>query len=161
MLQICNNQITRMTEIIRIPNIENYTQEIINGELILTPKEIYISEDEFNRIILNSSKILSCIVKNGEEIISKKTKYLAILIDIWKSMPTQKIFQTTTFNIKLTNQYGLNGYKWCPELKFSIQYRDSKYTMKEVLNMIKLNNYTILIMLRLVTGQIIKYKYNL
>jgi len=27
-----------MTELIRIPNIENYTHEIINGELILTPK---------------------------------------------------------------------------------------------------------------------------
>lgn len=150
-----------MTEIIRIPNIENYTQEIINGELILTPKEIYISEDEFNRIILNSSKILNCIVKNGEELISNKTKYNAILIDVWKSMPTQKILQKTTFNMKLTNQYGLNGYKWCPELKLSIQHKDSKYTMKEVLNMVKLNNYTILIVLRLATGQIIKYKYNL
>jgi len=31
-----------MSEIIRIPNIKNYTQEIINGELILTPK-IYMS----------------------------------------------------------------------------------------------------------------------
>ena len=31
-----------MAEIIRISNIENYTQEIINGDLILTPKEIYI-----------------------------------------------------------------------------------------------------------------------
>ena len=150
-----------MTEIIRIPNIENYTQEIINGELILTPKEIYISEDEFNRIILNSSKILNCIVKNGEELISNKTKYNAILIDVWKSMPTQKILQTTTFNMKLTNQYGLNGYKWCPELKLSIQNKDSKYTMKEVLNMVKLNNYTILIVIRLATGQIINYKYNL
>ena len=29
-----------MTEIIRIPNIENYIQEIINGELVLTPKKI-------------------------------------------------------------------------------------------------------------------------
>lgn len=27
-----------MSDIIRIPNIENYTQEILNGELILTPK---------------------------------------------------------------------------------------------------------------------------
>jgi hypothetical protein len=27
-----------MTDIIRIPNIENYTWEIINGELVLTPK---------------------------------------------------------------------------------------------------------------------------
>jgi len=38
-----------MTEIIHIPNIEKYTQEIINGELILTPKENYITEDELNR----------------------------------------------------------------------------------------------------------------
>ena len=39
-----------MTEVIRIPNIENYTQEIINGELILVPKKQYISENELLRI---------------------------------------------------------------------------------------------------------------
>ena len=33
-----------MTELIRIPNIENYTQEIINGELILISKTIYARE---------------------------------------------------------------------------------------------------------------------
>jgi hypothetical protein len=64
-----------MTEIIRIPNIEKYTQEIINGELILTlkrvPFETYITEDEFNRTILNSSKIVECIVKDGEKIYFK------------------------------------------------------------------------------------------
>lgn len=30
---------SKMTELIRIPNIQNYTQEIINGELILTQKK--------------------------------------------------------------------------------------------------------------------------
>ena len=150
-----------MSEIIRILNIEKYTQEIINGELILTPKENYITEDEFNNILLNSSKILDCIVKNGEEIISNRTKYKGILIDIWKSMPTQKILQTTTFNMKLTNEHGINGYNWCSELNLSIQNKDATYTMKEVLNMIKLNNYRIKISIRLGTGQIINYKYNL
>jgi hypothetical protein len=29
-----------MSEIIRIPNIENYVQEIKNGELVLTPKNL-------------------------------------------------------------------------------------------------------------------------
>jgi len=29
--------------VIRIQNIENYTQEIINGELILTPKKQYMT----------------------------------------------------------------------------------------------------------------------
>lgn len=150
-----------MTEIIRIPNIEKYTQEIINGELILTPKENYITEDELNRSILNSSKILNCIVKNGEEIISNKTKYRSILTDIWKSMPTQKILQTTTFNMKLTDENGINGYSWSPELKMSIQGKDSKYTMKEVLNMIKVNNYSIQISILLETGKTINYKFNL
>lgn len=34
-----------MTEIIRIPNIENYIQEIINGELVLTPKNLKNTSD--------------------------------------------------------------------------------------------------------------------
>ncbi len=37
-----------MTEIIRTPNIENYIQEIINGELVLTPKNLKkFSADDF------------------------------------------------------------------------------------------------------------------
>lgn len=150
-----------MSEIIRIPNIEKYTQEIINGELILTPKESYITEDEFNRTILNSSKILDCIVKNGEDIISNKSKYRSILDDIWISMPVQKILQTTTFNMKLINENGLDGYRWCPKLNLSIQNKDAKYTMKEILNMIKVNNYSIKITIQLETNTIIKFKLNI
>ena len=63
--------------------------------------------------------------------------------DIWKSMPIQKILQTTNFNMKLTKEDGKNGYTWCQELKLSIQNKDSKYTMKEILNMVKVNNYSI------------------
>lgn len=35
-----------MTDIIHIPNIENYIQEIVDGELILTPKTTFITEYE-------------------------------------------------------------------------------------------------------------------
>lgn len=35
-----------MNEIIRIPNIEKYTMEILNGELILTPKKQYINHEQ-------------------------------------------------------------------------------------------------------------------
>jgi hypothetical protein len=38
-----------MAEVIRIPNIANYTQEIINGDLVLTPKKQYITEEELRR----------------------------------------------------------------------------------------------------------------
>jgi hypothetical protein len=36
-----------MSETIRIPNIENYTLEILNGELVLKPKNLIKSDDEF------------------------------------------------------------------------------------------------------------------
>ena len=57
---------------IRIPNIENYIQEIISGELILTPKYIRITEDELNLASITNSKIEKCLIKKGNEIISTK-----------------------------------------------------------------------------------------
>ncbi len=150
-----------MSEITRIPNIEKYTLGFAtNGELILTPKESYMTEDEFSRTILNSSKILDCIVKNGEDVISNKSKYRSILNDIWLSMPTQKILQTTTFDMKLTDEKGLQGYKWKPKFNLSIRNKDANDTMKEILNMIKVNNYSIKITIQLETNAIIKFKLN-
>lgn len=47
-----------MTEIIRIPNIENYTIEIIDGGLILTPKTLINSDKEFINEQIARSMIL-------------------------------------------------------------------------------------------------------
>jgi len=147
-----------MTEIIRIPNIETYTQEIVNGELILTPKQTYITENELMETnLLSKSDILKCVVNNGEDIISNKSKYLSILVDIWKSMPTQKILQTTTFNMKLTDELGLNGYKWCKSIHMSIQHKNAQHTMKEILHMLKVNNYSVKISIKLESGKIIYF----
>jgi hypothetical protein len=150
-----------MSEIIRIPNIEAYTQEIINGELVLTPKQVYITEEEFNRTILKSSRILECVVKYGDTVISNRLKYIRILENIWQSMPTQKILQTTTFNMKLTNENYLLGYKWYPSLKLSIQSKDARSTMNEIVNMVKQNGYSMNITIQLETNQIIKFKLNM
>ncbi len=146
---------------IRIENIENYTQEIINGTLILTPKvskEIYITEEELILSNLSHSIIFNCsIMNNKNEIISNKTKFFSILIDIWKSIPTQKILQTTTFNMKLTNENGLKGYNWNSELNLSIQRKDSNNTFKEIINMIKTNNYSLEIKIKLENERIINF----
>jgi hypothetical protein len=154
---------------IRIENIENYTQEIINGTLILTPKhskeiskEIYITEEELLKTNLSHSIILKCSIMNNKnnvnEIITNKTKFFSILIDIWKTIPIQKILQNTTFNMKLTNEKGLNGYKWNPELKLSIQCKDSNNTLKEIINMIKINNYSFDIKIKLSNERILLFK---
>ena len=77
-------------EVIQIPNIANYSQEIVEGVLVLTPKKLNMTEDELYKLCLGKSKIMGCKVSKQDAIISNKTKYLSILKDIWKSMPTQK-----------------------------------------------------------------------
>jgi len=147
-----------MSELIRIPNIENYTQEIINGELILTPKQKYITETELNATRITHSSIIECVIKKGEENISTNKKYRSVLVDIWKSMPTQKILQNTTFNFKLINENGEKGYLWCPDINMSFQSKDSKGSLVEILNMIKVNNLTIKLSIKLETGRIVYFK---
>lgn len=147
-----------MTELIRIPNIENYTQEIINGELILTPKKQYMTENELNITQITNSTIEECLIKKEEETISINTSYRSVLVDIWKSMPSQKILQTTTFNIKLTNENGEKGYKWCDDIHMSFQNKDARGTLKEILNMVKVNKLTIKLSIKLETGRIVHFK---
>uniref|UniRef100_A0A6C0IDF7 Uncharacterized protein n=1 Tax=viral metagenome TaxID=1070528 RepID=A0A6C0IDF7_9ZZZZ len=150
-----------MTEAICIQNINQYIYEIHENTLTLTPKNIDITEEELIKTNLHSSKILQCMIKKNDEIISTKRKYLSNLNNIWQRMPMQKILQTTSFNMKLTNEDGKDGYNWSNKLKISIQSRDANYTMKEILNMIKVNKYSIHISIKLESGQIINYKYNM
>ena len=148
-----------MTEQIRIPNIENYTLETINGELIVTPKKQYMTENDVNITHFTNSTIEECLITKEEETISTKTSYRSVLVDIWKSMPTQKLLQTTTFNFKLTNENGEKGYKWCDDIHMSFQNKDTRGTLKEILHMVKVNKLTIkLLSIKLETGKIVHLK---
>lgn len=51
-----------MSDIIRIPNIENYNQEIINGELVLTPKMRVINKATIQTIASSASTSQSTTV---------------------------------------------------------------------------------------------------
>jgi len=130
-------------EVIRIPNIETYDQAIIGGILILTPKKSYIEEFEFMRLSFKGSTILNCSVKGNESVVSDKKKYRQILVEIWKTMPTQLVLQNTTFNFKLTDEKGEKGYDWCKDINMSFQGKDATGSVKEIINMIHLNKYTL------------------
>lgn len=73
-------------------------------------------------------------------------------------MPTQKILQTTTFNFKLTNENYEKGYKWDDDINMSYQSKDAKGTLKEILNMIKVNKLTIKLSIKLEAGRIVHFK---
>ena len=147
-----------MAEIICIPNIADYTQEVINGNLILTPKKQYMTENELNMTQITHSAIKECIIKKEEATISTNTSYRSVLVDIWKSMPTQQILQTTTFNFKLTNENGEKGYRWCDGICMSFQNKDANGTLTEIINMVKVNKFTIELSIKLETGRIVHFK---
>jgi hypothetical protein len=155
-----------MSDIIIIPNINNYTQEIINGNLFLTPIiKIITSEKELLHFSFNYSTIIGCIIKNNEnkEIFSIKKGIISameILIEIWKSMPKLLILQTTTFNIKLTNEHCNSNYKWCPQLLMSYEEKDTRDTIIEILKMCNINNYSINIKIILSSDQVINFIKN-
>lgn len=150
-----------MTEIIRIPNISKYSLEMINDELILTPKTNYISESDLLELSLSHSKIKKCEVKDGERIISNSTIYMRILIDILKQIPREEILKLNNlpFNID-RNERNDKGYNWKPELQISIQGQDSNYTIKSILYMIRQKNYSLEISIKLENGNIVHYKNN-
>ena len=152
-------KVNKMTEIIRIPNIENYNQEIIDGELIITPKKQYISEAELNKIDVNGSNIENCLIKKEGIKWSSSSYFRRVLVDILKHMTTQKILQTTTFNFKLTNENGEKGYNWCDDVHMSFQSKDATGTLKEIINMVKVNKLTIDLSIKLKTGKIIHFKH--
>ncbi len=147
-----------MTDLIRIPKIENYTQEIINGDLILTPKKQFLTENELYMTQITHSSIVECLIQKEEEKISTEKSYRGALIDIWKYMPTQKILQTTSFNFKLTNENGKKGYYWCDEIKMSFQSKDDEQTLKEIIRMVKENKLTIKLIIKLEIGRMVHFK---
>ena len=150
-----------MNNIIRIPNIDNYHQAIINNELVLTPIYNYITLHELLDKNLTNSRISYCIITDTDvdnTVISNSNKYNRILIDIYKYLPASFILQNTTFNIKLTNENGNRGYTWYSEINMSVQGKDSNGTFKEIIRMINLNNYKIDIGIELSNSEKINYK---
>jgi hypothetical protein len=125
-----------------------------NKSLEEIKKKNYISE---NITQLSYSKIEECEIKKDEEIISTNKSYRGMLVDIWKTMPTQQILENTTFKIKLTNEYGNNGFKWNPDLNISFQDKNASETFKEILNMVKVNKMSINLSIKLKTGEIAYY----
>ncbi len=148
-----------MGEVIRIPNIDKYMQEIINGELILTPKKQYITEDELKKTEIKGSKIEDCIIKKKEENISTSRKsFRSVLINIWKIMSAQKIKDNTTFRLKHTDENGKKGYTWCGDINMSFQNKDAEGTLKEIIHMVKVNKLTIQLSIKLKTQRIVHFK---
>lgn len=145
-----------MDNIITIPNIEEYTQQIIKGNLILTRIEPTITETLLFEKCLRCSSILECKINN--DILDKKiyNKYKKILIYLYSKIDKQTIIDKTTLNIS-TDKLHSKGFEYYDILQLSIQGVESKRTLKEIINFIKILNYKMEIKIKLKDDTLIKF----
>lgn len=147
-----------MEEII-VRNIENYNIKFINGDLIITPKNDYIDEDDLKFIDLSKSNIINCrVCYKNNNLITNKTKYMDILIEIWKLYNITEIIQKTNFNISFKNENNYKGYIWNEILGLSYIQENENKIFKEIINFIKFNDYTIHTQIKLNNNKIIFFK---
>ena len=139
-------------------NINNYTQKVIDGTLVLTP--IIKEYDLLNKFNLLGSKIKNCCVTNHQDntIITTKKKYQSILSDIWAEMPVNVIFKESSFNFKFTKENGKKGYYWIPQCNFSVQGKSADLVLKEIIKMCKINRFKISISIELDNCNVINFE---
>ena len=145
-----------MDNIITIPNIEEYTQQIIKGNLILTRIEPILTETLLFEKCLRGSIILECKINN--DILDKHNynKYKKILLFLYSKTNRQTIIDKTTLNIS-TDKLHSKGFEYHDNLQLSIQGVESKRTLKEIINFIKILNYKMEIKIKLKDDKIIKF----
>ena len=89
-----------MNNIITIQNIQEFTQQIINGNLILTRINLFIDEETLFKNNLRGSTILECKINNVNNNIHK---YKKLLINLYSTTDKETILQNTTLNIYKKN----------------------------------------------------------
>jgi len=140
-----------------INNISGYTFQIIDNILHLTPINEYLKEYEVYRYDLKKSEILEAKL-NGE--IIRHPNYYKILKLIWKETAINIILQHTIFNFKLSidDIKGNDNYIWNDDIKLAFQTRNLNHTFKEIVNMCKINKFTIELKINLKNKNIILFK---
>jgi len=66
--------------------------------------------------------------------------------------------QNTTKDFKLTND-PLDDYTWIPSLNIAYRFIDENNAMKEIIQMLKINNYKADISIELSNGEIIYFNF--
>ena len=83
---------------------------------------------------------------------------MGILIDVWKTMSIERVIQTTKFTFSLKDESENNMLVWYEEINMYVATKDANNTFKELLNKIKINNYSIKISIKLKEGRVIQFK---
>ena len=143
-----------MNNTITIPNIEEFIQQIINGNLVLTRIVPFIDEATllFQKNLLGST-ILECKINNVNNDIKK---YKKLLIYVYSITNIEIILQNTQLNISREQLYE-KGFEYYNQLGISIQGADAKRTLNEIIRFIKINQYSMELKIRLKNEEVVRF----
>ena len=142
-----------MDNTITIQNIQEFTQQIINGNLILTRIIPFINEATLFQQNLIGSTIIECKINNVNNNIRK---YKKLLIYLYSTTDTETILQNTTLNISREEEC-LKGFKYYTNLGISIQGADARRTLKEIINIVQIKNYSMELKIKLNNDEVIRF----
>lgn len=146
-----------------IPNIEKFTQQIVNGSLVLTTSNPNIEEfaPQIDAPHLDEDALFSKDFGNSKIIECKinnidiiNRKYIKIIRYLYSFMNRETILQNTKLNI-LREEKNDDGFKYYPKLGISIQGINSKLCLREIINIIKIQRYNINIKIKLQNNEIV------
>lgn len=142
-----------MDNIITIHNIQEYKWQIINKNLILTRIIPIIDEATLFKKNLKGSTIVECKINNINNDIKK---YKKILIYLYSTTDLKTILQNTILNISQQEIY-IKGFDYYTNLGISIQGSDTRRTLKEIINIIKIKNYSMELKIKLKNNEVIHF----
>ncbi len=113
--------------------------------------------DEIFGIDLTYSKVISCIINNNK---LRNLSYRGILIHVLQNMNRKTMLEQFSFNYSLKNMNSVGGYYWCKNLKISFQAKGAQHTLKEIIRLVYINNWSLKIKIKQFNTKIICYELN-
>lgn len=142
-----------MSNTIVIDNIQEFTQEVVNGGLVLTRIVPFLDEATLFQRDLRGSTIIGCKF-NGLQV--NLTKYMKILVFIYSTIDKETILQHSILNV-IQAEIRVRGFKYYNQWDVSIQRVEAKKTMKEIINIVKIKSYRLELKIKLKTGEVVGF----
>ena len=138
-------------------NINDYNITFENG--ICTIKRKYNSLTSVKDIEFKNSDIIQCYIKNGDKLVSDKTKYSSILADIYNEVDLEylmkKYSKLKSYNFDAEER--IKNFSWNEIHKFAWRSKDSNNTIKDIIDIVKDNDFRMLLHIILENGKELKY----
>jgi len=137
---------------ITIPNIQDYTQQIVDGSLVLRRRIPIVDEGTLFKKNVLGSKIQECKINNI--IYDVKGKYKKLLMHLYSDTDRNTILQNTTLNVSEQPQHD-KGFKYYNHLHLSIQNAEARRTLKEIINITKIKNVRLELTIKLENDELV------